>query len=156
MSGVQYPAAEGGHKFLGFVADPAATGALHVKAAVRKAKAQLAVSDAVSRRLGARLTTKYVATHVAPSVLYAAEFATAPSVATQLDREHAKFAAASMGLQPPGQWWRHESPLRLGSMLWHQPHVSWSVQLQLNAAMMEKNTSSVENGGIAIAKYTVT
>ena len=134
VSGVQYPAAEGGHKFLGFVADPAATGALHVKAAVRKAKAQLAVSDAVSRRLGARLTTKYIATHVAPSVLYAAEFATAPSVATQLDREHAKFAAASMGLQPPGQWWRHESPLRLGSMLWHQPHVSWSVQVQLDAA----------------------
>ena len=57
VSGVQYPAAEGGHKFLGFVADPTATGTLHVKAAVRKAKEPLAVSDAVSRRLGARLTT---------------------------------------------------------------------------------------------------
>ena len=151
VSGVQYPAAEGSHKFLGFVADPAATGALHVSAAVRKAKAQLAVSDAVSRRLGTRLTTKYVATHVAPSVLYAAEFATAPAVATKLDREHAKFVASSMGLQPPGQWWRQESPLRLGTMLWHQPHVSWSVQVKLNAARTAARLAQAERSADSLA-----
>ena len=68
------PPANGQQKYLGFVCESNLKGTAHAQQSIAKAKAKLAMSASVGRKLGHHIGHMYVKTHIMPHVLYANEF----------------------------------------------------------------------------------
>ena len=135
IDGATYePPSNGQQKYLGYVCEPSLKGMAHTQGSIHKAKAKLAVSASVSKRLGHDIGHMYANTHVMPHALYANEVVLDTQLTCKLDALQNKLTGQVYGVGKHQQWWTHEPPLCLKSMAWHRPHEPWSIEVKKRAS----------------------
>ena len=115
-------------KHLGYVCDPALTGAEHVKHMQGKAQGKMHTIQPIAAHLGETAALEYIQEVVAPSVLYGGEVVGDPSV--QLDKVEGMAIGEALLTGKANRWASGDSWVRREGLRWHSKHLPWGQQVK--------------------------